>query len=118
SSLLAGVSGLQSHQDMLDVVGNNLANINTTGFKYQRTEFADLLYQTIKPGTGSNSNIGGTDPVQIGRGVQVGRISQILTQGSIESTGGTFDVALEGNGFFVVNNGQDLFTRAGAFDVD
>jgi flagellar hook protein FlgE len=120
SSLFAGVSGLQAHQEMLDVVGNNLANINTTGFKSQRTEFADLLYQTIKPGAGTlAAGVSGTDPIQLGVGVQVAGISQSQTQGGLESTGGAFDMAISGTGFFVVNNGTtDLYTRAGAFDVD
>ncbi|HZT83566.1 MAG TPA: flagellar hook-basal body complex protein [Gemmataceae bacterium] len=120
NSLLTGVSGLRVHQEMLNVVGNNLANLNTTGFKSQRTEFADLLYETLSQATSSTSQkVGGTNPLQVGLGVKLASIDQNLQQGSLEATNGDFDLAIEGNGFFVVNNGvQDLYTRAGAFAVD
>jgi flagellar hook protein FlgE len=110
SSLFAGVAGLRAHQQMLDVVGNNLANVNTTGFKSQRVNFSDLLYQQI--GTAPN-------PVQVGFGVQTASIETNTQQGSLETTGGQFDMALQGNGFFVVNGGTGPFyTRAGSFTVD
>jgi len=120
SSIYSGVSGLQASQDMLDVVGNNLANINTTGYKSQSANFADLLYQTLAPATPSvPTALGGTDPEQVGFGVKVASITQNLSQGSLQTTGGQYDVALQGSGFFVVNNGSgDLFTRAGSFSVD
>lgn len=120
SSLFAGVSGLRSYQDMLNVVGNNLANTNTDGFKSQRVRFADLLYQTISQATSGTSNrVGGTNPLQVGFGVKSQAIDQNFAQGSLETTGGDLDLAIQGNGFFVVNNGvQDLFTRSGAFAVD
>jgi flagellar hook protein FlgE len=120
SSLFTGVSGLRAYQDMLNVVGNNLANINTTAFKSQRTRFADFLYQTLTAATGVTSNrVGGTNPLQVGFGVKVNAIDQDFGQGSLEPTGGDLDMAIQGNGFFVVNNGfQDLYTRAGAFGVD
>src|SRR5438552_5546473 len=119
SSLFAGVSGLRSFQDMLDVAGNNLANTNTTGFKSQRTRFADLLYATLTQASGTSSNVGGTNPSQVGFGVKVNAIDQDFSQGSLEPTGGSLDLAIQGNGFFVVNNGfQNLYTRDGAFGVD
>src|SRR5436853_1525788 len=104
SSLFSGVSGLRAFQDMLGVVGNNLANTNPTGYKSERTRFSDLLYQTLAEATGSTSTgIGGTDPKQIGFGVRVSAIDQQLSQGSLETTGGDLDMALQGNGFFVLN---------------
>lgn len=106
SSLLAGVSGLQANQQMLDVVGNNLANLNTTGFKTQKADFADLVY-------------GGTEPMQIGTGVIPNYVGTDFQQGALQSTGNNLDLAIQGNGFFVVNDGsQDLYTRAGSFGVD
>src|SRR5207253_7694652 len=120
SSLFTGVSGLRAYQDMLNVVGNDLANTNTTAYKAQRTRFADLLYQTLTQATGVTSNSGGgTNPMQIGFGVKVNAIDQDFSQGSLEPTSGPLDMALQGNGFFVVNNGfQNLFTRSGAFGID
>ena len=106
SALLAGVSGLQAHQEMIDVVGNDLANLNTTGFKAQRTDFADLVY-------------GGQNPVQIGIGVQTEYVSTDFAQGSLQATGNNLDLAIQGNGFFVVNSGNQIaYTRAGSFVVD
>src|SRR4051812_33003494 len=99
---LTAVSGLKVHEQMLDVVGNNLANVNTTGFKSQRTLFSDLVYQTLRPATGSSSgSIGGTDPIQTGLGVQVASVNADLGQGTLESTGQQLDLALQGNGYFV-----------------
>src|SRR5438093_4868811 len=120
SSLFTGVSGLRAYQDMLNVVGNNLANINTTAFKTQRARFADLLYQTLTEATGvTSSRVGGTNPSQIGFGVKVNAIDQDFGQGSLEPTGGPLDLAIQGKGFFVVNDGfQNLYTRDGAFGVD
>lgn len=120
SALLAGVSGLKSHQTMLDVVGNNLANVNTTAFKAQRFRFADLLSDTKAPATASVSGqVGGTNPLQVGLGVKTAAIDTDLRQGSFEATGGDLDLAIQGDGFFVVNDGaNDLYTRAGAFNVD
>jgi flagellar hook protein FlgE len=119
SILSSGVTGLQAMQQMLDVVGNNLANSNTTGFKEQDVEFSDLLYQTYQAATGATSNMGGTDPVQIGTGVQVATTSTSQQQGSLQTTGDQLDVALQGSGYFVVNSGgQDMYTRAGSFGID
>jgi flagellar hook protein FlgE len=118
SSLLAGVSGLTANQEMLDVVGNNLANLNTTGFKSQTPLFSDLLYQTLSPASAS-SNGSGTNPIQVGFGTQTSSIETNFTQGALTTTGNPLDAAIQGQGFFVANNGtQDLYTRAGAFGID
>jgi flagellar hook protein FlgE len=120
TSLLSGVSGLRVHQSMLDTVGNNLANINTIGFKSSRIRFADLLSEDLRPATGAVSgSVGGTNPVQNGLGVKIAAIDTILKQGSIEATGNELDMAIQGNGFFVVTDGvSNFYTRAGAFAVD
>jgi len=120
NSLFTGVTGLRVHQQMLDVVGNNLANSNTTSFKSQRVRFSDLIYQTVSQATNATGDsLGGTNPVQIGLGAKVAAIDPNLQQGSLESTGRDLDLALEGNGFFVARNGVETnFTRAGAFGVD
>src|SRR5438128_4250786 len=118
-SLLTGVSGLQAHQTMLDVVGNNLANVNTIGFKAQTAQFQDILYQTLGRASLDVSNLSGTNPIQVGLGVMVASISSNFSEGTLQVTGRDLDLGLQGNGFFVVNNGiQNLFTRAGAFDVN
>lgn len=118
SSLLAGVSGLTANQQMLNVVGNNLANLNTTGFKAQTPLFSDLLYQTLSPASAS-SNGSGTNPIQVGFGTTTSTIETNFTQGALTTTGSPLDVAIQGNGFFVANNGtQDLYTRAGSFNID
>jgi flagellar hook protein FlgE len=110
-SIASGVSGMSASQSMLEVVGNNLANLNTTGFKEQTVQFSDLLYQ--------NHGGGGTNPIQVGSGVQVASNSTNEQQGSLTQTGGQFDLGLEGNGFFVVDSPSGpLYTRAGAFSID
>ncbi len=120
NSLFTGVTGLRVHQQMLDVVGNNLANSNTTSFKSQRVRFSDLVYQTLSQATNASDNsLGGTNPIQIGLGAQVAAIDPNFQQGSLEATGRDLDLALEGNGFFVARNGPETaYTRAGAFGVD
>jgi flagellar hook protein FlgE len=118
-ALLAGVSGLQANQEMLDVIGNNLANSNTTGYKSQSVNFADLIYQTLAQGTAPSATSGGTNPMQIGSGVGIASVSANLQQGTLQATGNDLDLALQGNGFFVVQNGANLeFTRAGSFGVN
>jgi flagellar hook protein FlgE len=105
---------------MLDVVGNNLANANTTAFKSQRMRFSDLVYQTVSQATNASSDaVGGTNPIQIGLGTKAAAIDPNLQQGSLEATGRDLDLALQGNGYFVARNGsENFFTRAGAFGVD
>jgi flagellar hook protein FlgE len=120
NALITGVSGLNSHQRMLEVIGNNLANLNTTAYKTRRTLFSDLLYETVRAASGSSGgNLGGVNPAQVGSGSRVARIDMQFAQGNFETTGGQLDFALQGNGFFIVDNGtQNLYTRAGAFGID
>ncbi len=118
-ALSAGVTGLQAHQKMIDVAGNNLANVNTTAFKASRITFSELLSETIKKASQPTSTVGGTNPQQMGSGVGVAGITPNTTQGNIVNTGNPLDLALEGEGYFVVSDGQqNVYTRAGAFAVD
>lgn len=118
-SIFSGVSGLKSHQTRMDTIGNNIANVNTTGFKSSRTTFADTLSQTMTGASSPNGNLGGTNPKQIGLGTGVASIDMIFTDGSVQSTGKNTDLCLSGNGLFVVNNGnQRFYTRDGAFEFD
>jgi len=118
-ALSAGVTGLQAHQKMLDVAANNLANVNTTAFKSSRINFAELLSQTIKKASQPTANLGGTNPQQMGSGVGVSGITPNMSQGNIVQTGNPLDLALEGEGYFVLSDGQqNIYTRAGAFAVD
>ena len=118
-SLSIGVTGLQAHQQMLDVAGNNLANINTTAFKAGRIVFSQLLSETIKNASQPTTTIGGTNPQQMGSGVGIAGITSNMTQGNIVNTGNPLDLAIEGQGYFVLTDGaQNLYTRAGAFGVD
>ena len=117
-ALLTAVSGLQSQQTMLDVVGNNLANVNTVGFKSQTVDFDDIFYENLQQASANVSGLSGTDPIQVGLGVTVGGITTNFGLGSLQSTGNNLDLAIQGNGFFVVNNGnQDLYTQNGAFAI-
>ena len=119
-SLFSGVSGLRNHQVRLDVISNNIANVNTVGFKGSRCNFRDALYQTMQGATAPQGGRGGMNPRQVGLGVAVGSIDTIMTQGNTESTGRNTDLAIEGDGFFVVgdDNGARYYTRAGAFTLD
>lgn len=119
NSIYAGVAGLRANQQSLDVIGNNIANLNTPGFKSQSANFADVLYQTLSPGSAGSSSVSGTNPEQVGLGVLVKSISSNFQQGGLQATGNPFDLAIQGNGFFVVNDGfRNLYTRAGSFAVD
>lgn len=118
-SLFSGVSGLKSHQTRMDVIGNNVANVNTTGFKSGRTTFADTLSQTLTGASAPGNGIGGTNPKQIGLGTGVASIDTIFTDGSVQSTGKNTDLCLSGSGLFVVKKGdQTFYTRNGAFEFD
>jgi flagellar hook protein FlgE len=118
-ALSSGVTGLQAHQKMLDVAGNNLANVNTTAFKASRILFAELLSETIRKASQPTVNTGGTNPIQMGSGVGVSGIVPIMSQGNIVNTGNPLDLAIEGEGYFVLSDGQQyVYTRAGAFAVD
>ncbi|MEN6334703.1 MAG: flagellar hook-basal body complex protein [Phycisphaerales bacterium] len=118
-ALSSGVTGLQAHQQMLDVAGNNIANVNSTAYKSSRVGFAELLSQTLEQASQPTDRVGGTNPQQMGSGVGIAAITPNMTQGSIVSTGNPLDAAIEGEGYFVVSDGeQQLYTRAGAFGVD
>lgn len=118
-SLFAGISGLRANQTMLDVTGNNIANANTTGFKSSSTVFKDTLSQMLTAGAAPNANIGGTNAIQIGLGVQVAATSLNFNQGSAQTTGRPTDLMLQGDGFFVVRDGAEQdYTRAGSFSFD
>ncbi|WP_456470748.1 flagellar hook-basal body complex protein, partial [Caminibacter sp.] len=120
-SLWSGVSGLNAHQVAMDVEANNIANVNTVGFKYSRTNFQDLLYQTLKSPTAPQGNLGGKNSFQVGLGTTVSAVETIFKQGSIQNTDKNTDMAISGDGFFVVSEdgGQTYkYTRAGDFTFD
>ncbi len=119
SSLFSGASGLRNHVVRMDVIGNNIANVNSVGFKRSRTLFQESLIQTLR-GAGRPSAItGGTNPIQRGLGMSVASIDNIFTQGGLETSGQITDLALQGSGFFVLSDGrQNFFTRAGSFGFD
>ncbi|GAA5025469.1 flagellar hook protein FlgE [Terrabacter aeriphilus] len=118
-SLYSGISGLRAHQTMLDVTGNNIANVNTTGFKGSTTQFQDTLSQMTQGATGPQAATGGTNPAQVGLGVRIASVTTNFTQGSAQSTGKATDMMISGDGFFVTNRGgQTNYTRAGAFGLD
>jgi flagellar hook protein FlgE len=104
--MYAAISGLEAHQTMLDVTANNLANVDTIGYKAQRTTFVDELAQNLSPATGPNGFNGGSNAKQIGLGVQVGSIDNLMGGGSLQSTGNALDIAIQGDGFLRVANGQ------------
>src|SRR5262249_30245688 len=113
------VTGLQVHQSMIDVVGNNLSNANTPGFKGQDVRFQDLVYQTLSPGSAPGTRGGGTNPEQVGFGAIVGAISVDFDQGALQDTGRNLGLANQGTGFFGPKNGvQNSFPRAGSFSLD
>jgi len=118
-SLFSGVSGLRNHQVAMNVIGNNIANVNTIGFKAGRVTFGEAFVQTIKGASQPSELSGGTNPLQIGLGMSVSTIDTLFGQGDLESTGKTTDLAIEGDGMFIVNhNGRTLYTRSGAFQFD
>jgi flagellar hook protein FlgE len=118
-SLFSGVSGLQNHQTRMDVVGNNISNVNTTGFKKNRVNFQDMIYQQLQGATKPTEDLGGVNPREVGLGMSVASIDTIHTQGSLQTTGVPTDLAVQGQGFFVLKQGdKSLYTRAGAFGLD
>lgn len=121
-SLYSGVAGLKTHQTRMDVIGNNIANVNTTAYKSSSMTFSELMSQTTQKASGANATtgVGGTNAKQIGLGVKAGAINTaITTQGSTQSTGNPFDIMITGDNFFVVSNGsENFFTRDGSFYVD
>lgn len=118
-SLYSGVSGIKSHQTRMDVIGNNISNINTIGFKSSRVTFADMLSQSSYSASSPTETSGGTNPRQIGLGEAIASVDMIMTDGSAQATGKNTDVALSGNGFMILAQGTDRFyTRDGAFEFD
>ncbi len=121
-ALYSGVAGLKTHQTRMDVIGNNIANVNTTAYKSQSMTFSDLMYQTTQAASGANptTGVGGTNARQIGLGAKTSAIkTAITTQGASQTTNDPFDIMITGDSFFIVNNGQNnYFTRDGSFYVD
>ena len=130
--MYAAISGLEAHQTMLDVTANNLANVDTIGYKGQRTTFVDELSQLVQGASGQTSTNGGTNPMQVGLGVQVGSIDNIMSTGSLQATGNALDIAIQGTGFLRVGTGAPpatapftanvpaslQYTRAGNLTMD
>jgi flagellar hook protein FlgE len=117
--MFSGVSGMRNFQYELDVIGNNISNVNTVGFKGSRVTFQTALLQTLKAARAPQNNVGGTNPIQIGLGSQLATVDKVMTQGSFQNTGRKLDLAIQGDGFFVLSDGQGYYyTRAGALDVD
>ncbi|MBL8739226.1 MAG: flagellar hook-basal body complex protein, partial [Planctomycetes bacterium] len=119
TALYTGLSGLRVHQSYIDVIGNNLANVSTPGFRGSRVTFSDILSFTVRSGSGPNGNFGGQNPLQIGTGATMATVDTDLSQGTLADTGRTLDVALQGRGFFTLSNGtQTFYSRVGAFGID
>ena len=118
-SLYSGVSGLQNHQTRMDVIGNNISNVNTIGFKRGRVNFQDMISQQLQGAAKPTEEKGGVNPKEVGLGMTVAAIDTVFTQGNLQSTGISTDVAIQGTGFFIEKNGENsLYPRAGAFGVD
>ncbi|MGM0640111.1 MAG: flagellar hook-basal body complex protein [Thermotogota bacterium] len=118
-AMYSGITGLRNFQTQMDVVGNNIANVNTVGFKSSRVTFQTTLLQTIKSGKRPDGQLGGTNPMAIGLGSQVASIDKLMGQGSFQNTGKKTDLAIQGDGFFVLSDGEgQFFTRAGNFTLD
>ena len=118
-SLYSGVSGLQNHQTRMDVIGNNISNVNTTGFKRGRVNFHDMISQQLSGAAKPTDEIGGVNAKEVGLGMTVASIDNIFNQGNLQSTGVSTDIAIQGNGFFVLKSGEESFyTRNGAFGLD
>ncbi len=118
-SMFSGVTGLRNHQVKMDVIGNNIANVNTVGFKKSRVTFQDTLSQTMRGAASPQGNRGGTNPMQVGLGMTIASIDTIHSPSSAEYTGNMTDLSIEGDGYFIVGDGLDMFyTRAGNFGFD
>ena len=121
-SLYSGVSGMKVHQSKMDVIGNNIANVNTVGFKSSQVTFSDVLYQTSAAASGPDENTGraGVNPKQVGLGANFASVKTTMdSTGGSQRTDNPFDLMIEGDGFFIVNNGTtNLFTKAGSFTLD
>jgi flagellar hook protein FlgE len=118
-SMFSAISGLKAHQTKMDVVGNNIANVNTVGYKSQSTVFEDTLSQLMRNGSAPTAETAGTNPAQVGLGVKVASIATNFSQGSTQNTGRSSDFMISGDGFFMTKSGNEtLYTRAGSFDFD
>lgn len=121
-SLYTGISGLNAFQSQIDMISNNIANAGTVGFKAQRMTFTDAFYQTQQAGSGPSANSGGTDSQQLGVGVRIGSVDTLFAQGGLETTGVNTDLAINGDGFFILNNtggtGTPTYTRNGGFSIN
>ena len=119
TALYTGLSGLRVHQTYIDVIGNNLANVSTPGFRGSRATFSDILSFTVRAGSGPSGTFGGVNPLQIGTGAFMATVDTDLSQGTLQDTGRSLDVALQGRGFFTLTNGvQNFYTRVGSFGID
>lgn len=118
-SLFTGISGLINHQTRMDVVGNNIANVNTSGYKTSRVTFSDMMSQTLSGASPAQGGRGGTNPKQVGLGVNLATIDTVHTQGALQSTGVMTDLAIQGDGFFILGDGNlNRYTRDGSFGLD
>ena len=118
-SLYSGVSGLQNHQTRMDVIGNNISNVNTNGFKRGRVNFQDMISQKMSGAAKPTDELGGVNPKEVGLGMTIASIDNVFTQGNLQSTGVSTDLAIQGNGFFLLKSGEESFyTRNGAFGLD
>jgi fagellar hook-basal body proteins len=118
-SLYSGVSGLQNHQTRMDVIGNNISNVNTVGFKRGRVNFQDMISQQLSGAARPTEEVGGVNPKEVGLGMTVASIDNIFTQGNLQTTGVSTDLAIQGNGFFILKDGdQTYYTRNGDFSLD
>ena len=106
-SLYSGVSGLQNHQTRMDVIGNNISNVNTIGFKRGRVNFQDMISQQMQGAAKPTDELGGVNPKEVGLGMTVAAIDNIFNQGNLQSTGVSTDLAIQGNGFFVLKSGEE-----------
>ncbi len=118
-ALYSGVAGLKNHQVRMDVIGNNISNVNTNGFKYERALFQDMISQSLQGAAAPKENIGGVNPKQVGLGMTIASIDKVMTQGALQTTGKGTDLAISGEGFFVLaDGGKNYYTRSGNFDID
>ncbi len=118
-SLYSGITGLRNHQTRMDVIGNNISNVNTPGYKASRVIFQDIFSQTLSPASGNSTATGGTNPKQVGLGSTLASIDVLHTPSASQYTGVPLDLSIDGSGFFVIrNNGQEFYTRAGNFGTD
>jgi len=122
-SFSSAVSGMRTQMAFMDTVANNIANVSTTAFKASRARFADMFYQTLNGGTGpSDDGLGGINPTQMGLGVRLSGVDNLMTQGALRATGNPLDLGIEGEGFFALSDGSDsevvYYTRDGAFNLD